>query len=418
MKETERKERSVVTIALIVSVAISVVFGSINCLITGQWLSIVFFILYGAAITFILVGIVQYSFKKLMRKFTSEMEHIKQGDFSHVVDSKTHGILSEIAPVVNTVLSEIRSLIDGFFNLSISIVQASRKMSTTAQQTSTAVEEISHTVDEIAKGASSQAEEAQNGVELVGKLSEQIEFVYQSYGKVIEETNRINELNKTGIDSVGVLHDRSRENTEASEKIFSVIEKLTNTTKDIGLFVESIENIAEQTNMLALNAAIEAARAGEAGRGFAVVAEEVRTLADQSRKSTEEINHLVESIQEESALAIHTMDLMKKASSEQNAAVNKTNSAFSDIAGAINAIVARINEVNKAVISMQNEKNDVTSAIENISSVSEETAASSEEVAATTENQLKAIEEMKNAASGLDELVHELDKKLKKYKIR
>jgi methyl-accepting chemotaxis protein len=214
------------------------------------------------------------------------------------------------------------------------------------------------------------------------------------------------------------LRDKSKETYETSEKIFAVVENLTNTTKDIGLFVESIENIAEQTNLLALNAAIEAARAGEAGKGFAVVADEVRKLADQSRKSTEEINNMMQSIQEESALAISSMETMKKVSQEQNFAVDKTNSAFSDIANAIDFIVSKINDVNTAVIKMQDDKSEVISAIENISSVSQQTAASSEEVAATTENQLKTLEDMKIAAESLDQLVKQLDVKLKKYKLR
>ena len=273
-------------------------------------------------------------------------------------------------------------------------------------------------MDEIAKGASEQAQEAQQGVQLVEKLSDQINFVYQSYASVMEETNTIHSLNDIGLKSVNILRAKSEENYNSTEKIFSVVEKLTNTTQEIGTFVQSIEDIAEQTNMLALNAAIEAARAGEAGKGFAVVAEEVRKLADQSRQSTEEITNLMESISEESQLAIQAMEIMKKVSQDQNIAVDSTNKSFGDIANGIESIVNKIKGVNVAVSRMQTDKDDVIAAIENISSVSQETAASSQEVAATTEQQLKAIDEMQTAAAQLDELVQELDKKLKKYKLR
>lgn len=347
-----------------------------------------------------------------------ELNVIKQGDYSRFVEAKNFGVLSGIASIINSVLSDIRTLIEGFFTLSLSIIQASRQVGATANEASLAMTEISKTVDEIAKGASDQAQDAQQGVQLVEKLSDQINFVYQSYSSVMEETNNIQSLNNVGLESVNILRSKSEENFESTEKIFSVVEKLTNTTKEIGTFVQSIEDIAEQTNMLALNAAIEAARAGEAGKGFAVVAEEVRKLADQSRQSTEEITNLMESISEESYMAIQAMEVMKKVSQEQNLAVDSTNKAFGDIANGIGSIVLKTKDVNDAVSRMQSDKDDVIAAIENISSVSQETAASSQEVAATTEHQLKEIDEMKTAAARLDELVQELDKKLKKYKVR
>ncbi len=403
--------------------AVSIIVGLISSamfmiFLSGNVMGAILIILSTVVSSVVVKLMVDLSIKRLAKKFSGEMETIKMGDFSHLLDSQSYGIMSSVSSIVNVVLSDIRSLIDGFFTLSVSIVQASRKVSSTAQDASDAIGEISKTVDEIAKGASDQAQEAQQGVQIVDKLSEQINFVYESYNGITEETSKIDQLNTVGLESVNVLREKSKENSTTSEKIFSVIEKLTNTTKDIGIFVESIENIAEQTNLLALNAAIEAARAGESGKGFAVVAEEVRILADQSRKSTEEISNLMQSIQEESILAINSMAIMKKVTGEQTLAVNKTDNAFSDIANAINVIVIKINEVNQAVSKMQSDKTEVISAIENISSVSQQTAASSQEVAATTEHQLKAFDEMKENSENLDTLVQDLDKKLKKYKLR
>ncbi|MCX8130531.1 MAG: methyl-accepting chemotaxis protein [Clostridia bacterium] len=418
MKETDKKNFNPFKVAMIISIIMGAVWGIVTGITTQHWSPLFYFIL-SAVITTTTVKIVfSLSIKRLVDRFSKEMDLIKKGDFSRLVDSKSYEVLSGVSTTVNVVLSDIRTLIESFFTLSLSIIQSSRKVSATSQEASSAIEEISKTIDEIAKGASEQAQEAQQGVQMVEKLSEQINFVYESYNGVMAETTKINGLNNVGLDSVSILRNKSEENYETTEKIFSVVEKLTNTTKDIGLFVESIESIAEQTNMLALNASIEAARAGEAGKSFAVVADEVRKLADQSRKSTEEINILMQSIQEESQLAIQSMEIMKKVSQDQNLAVNKTDSAFSDIANAITSIVAKINEVNQSVTKMQNDKDEVISAIENISSVSQQTAASSQEVAATTEHQLKAIEDMKHDAESLDMLVQELDKKLKRYKIR
>lgn len=421
MNQSEKKEFPIIQAAFITILVLSIIWGILinSAASTGNKV-IAFLLVIVSNIVAVLIMrfTVEHTIKKLTSKLSAEMELIKKGDFSLLLESKNYHVLGGATSTLNVVLSDIRALIESFFALSLSIMQSSRNVSTTAQNASSSIQEIAKTIDEIAHGASDQADQAQQGVQRVDKLSEQINFVYQSYSDVIEETNRIHGLNDIGLESVNVLRAKSEENYNTSEKIFSVVEKLTNTVNDIGLFVSSIETIAEQTNLLALNAAIEAARAGDAGKGFAVVADEVRKLADQSRNSTEEINNLMESIQVESQLAIKSMETMKKVSQEQSFAVNKTDSAFNDIANGINSIVAKINNVNQSVTKMQHDKDDVISAIENISAVSEETAASSEEVAETTDQQIKSFDTMKEAAVSLDNLVQELDKRLKKYKLK
>jgi methyl-accepting chemotaxis protein len=419
MKKSNVDEKPQRDIALIITLIISVVFSVIAVIFRNAYAVSVILIIAASFVSLLISRVfINSKVKKESTTFSSELDHIKRGDYSRMMDSKSHGVLSGVSSMINSVVSDIRSLIESFFSMSLAIIQSSRKVNLTAEAASGAIQEISKTIDEIARGASNQASEAQSGVQVVEKLSEQINFVYESYSGITKETTKISELNKTGVQSVSILKEKSKESFDATEKIFSVVENLTNTTKDIGKFVESIENIAEQTNLLALNAAIEAARAGEAGKGFAVVADEVRKLADQSRTSTEEINNLMQSIQDESHLAMESMSNMKMVAKQQNIAVEQTGNAFATIANAIDTIVTKIGDVNHAVNKMQNDKSEVISVIENISSVSEETAASSEQVAATTENQLKLISEMQDAAKDLDALVRELDVKLKKYKLR
>jgi len=419
-RKMKKKNKNSLFLTIVINIIVGIVFFAINGYIIKDWVSSSFFIfvLFGITISLITKWILQFSLNRLLNNLAKEMIVIKDGDLSHMIDPKEYEYLGTVASAINQVLSEIRTLVDSFFSLSLSIMHSTKNVNATSQEAVTSMNEISRTVDEIARGASEQALQAQQGVQIVEKLSEQINFVYEGYSRIINETSKINELNSTGLDTVNILRLKSNETYKTSEKIFSVVERLSATTSNIGAFVEAIQNIAEQTNMLALNAAIEAARAGEAGKGFVVVAEEIRKLADDSKKATEEITDLMESIKEEAQASIRSMEAMKKVSQEQNAAFNETDNAFKNIAEAITNIVERINEINESVTKMQNDKNEVITAIENISSVSQETAASSEEVAATTEHQLHAIENMNIAVQNLNELVKDLDEKLKKFKIR
>lgn len=417
-KDMEEKKGNINKNALIISAVAAAVIGFLFSLKTNNWLIFVVFAAFSVAEGLFLKYAMEISIKKLGDRFTTEMNKIKQGDFSVLITPKEYGILGPVASTVNVILSDIRKLIDGFFQLSLAINSASYTVNTVSQNASDAIQLISRTTDDISKGATSQAEEAQNGVMAVDKLAAQINSVYKSSNEIIEETDKITQVNAAGVDAVKSLQEKSKMNYGASEKIFSVIEKLVQTVQQITSFTDSIESITEQTNLLALNAAIEAARAGEAGRGFAVVADEVRKLADQSRLSNLEITNLVESIGEDSKMAVAVMDDLRKASEEQNQSVEMTGQAFKDIAEAIYAIVNKFRNVNESVNKMQHDKDDVIRSIEHISSVSQETAAASQEMSATTDSQMKAFDELREASESLAQLVVTLDEKLKNYKLR
>jgi methyl-accepting chemotaxis protein len=155
---------------------------------------------------------------------------------------------------------------------------------------------------------------------------------------------------------------------QVAENTTRTVGKLGDSSQEIATVIKLINGIAEQTNLLALNATIEAARAGEAGKGFAVVASEVKELAQETARATEDISKRVEAIQADTAGAVEAIGQI-------SAVIGEINDFQSTIAAAVEEQTATSNEMNRNVAEAASGTRDITTAINGLASGTQETNA-------------------------------------------
>lgn len=345
------------------------------------------------------------------------MERIKNRDLSYSVDFSGFEDLQAVSSSFNNMIADLKSIMSSLKNITKRLVEASELLNNNTTRVNQAIDDISASMNEIAHGASEQAAEAEKGVGLITSLSEQIQLVYENTNKVVEDSHNMRTLNEQGLEAVKTLRQSNEQSQTAATKVMEFINSFVEKSKSIGEFVSTINSIAEQTNLLALNAAIEAARAGEAGRGFAVVADEVRKLADATKKATEQVEEIMNNIIEEADKASVIVDSVNAVMKNQVKAVDNTYEAFHTIAKGIENIIGSINNISKSITAIEEDKNKVIDAIQNISAVSQQAAAASQEVAASTTEQRGVIEQISSYSKTLSDLSLELRKYVDMYKI-
>lgn len=354
-------------------------------------------------------------FGKNISRLRKAVGIIAEGDLSHKINSQSLDELGDLSRGFDTMVEKVREMVLNTKAAAVSLDEHSEHFQRYSKETATANEHIIKAIHEISKGADQQAQQAENSVGILEQLEQEIGSIWE-YARSMSTSGKISEDNaKAGQSSVIALRKAASETERLLLEVQQSMSGLSSHSAKIGAIVDTITEIASQTNILSLNAAIEAARAGTYGKGFSVIAEEVRVLSLHTTEQSRNIAAIIGGLGKEIKSLEKRLSESQEVLLKQNNQVENCLGAFSGIAQSTTEVSSRIGQVNARVDTIRGKCEELMQSFQQVAAVAQQTAAGVEEVNSTSLEQDASIRLVANQAEDIHRLSKELFRQLQVF---
>lgn len=331
---------------------------------------------------FIVFGLIFFSIRSLLESIKHLVDGTEPSEETKGVRERADKLaergddLGEFVRNVQTSITLISSVIVGIKNATQELGEVSDEFQEIFGNMTTALERTETEVDTITGNTISQADSTVDMKEKIEAIGRTIDEIAENIDALKQSAENMKESNRTAENIMSELVEISKESGVAIENVREQTNLTNKSAQQIRTATEIIAGISSQTNLLALNASIEAARAGEHGKGFAVVAEEIRTLADQSRESTEQINKIVNDLIQNSDVSVEITEKVSEAFVKQNEKIQNTEEIFRALNQEITNTSDAVVGIGQEVDALDDHKKVIEDGIVSLTDIAEQNAGS------------------------------------------